>query len=161
MDIIKKEIPNFPNYYACSNGEIWSEKTKRFLKKNVTKNGYFRVGLTVNSITRQHLVHRLIAIAFLENPLNYPVVNHKDENKQNNNLENLEWCDMSYNSSYGQGKKKKIIMCDKNTHQELKIFNNSAEAIEFLQTGTTKNLSKCASGQAKSAYGYWWKYLTE
>ena len=46
MDIIKKEIPNFPNYYACSNGEIWSEKTKRFLKKNITKDGYLWKYLT-------------------------------------------------------------------------------------------------------------------
>ena len=65
MEIIKKEIPGFPKYYACNNGEIWSEKTHRFLKKNLTKDGYFRVGLTRGMETRQYLVHRLIAQTFL------------------------------------------------------------------------------------------------
>ena len=161
MEIIKKEIPGFPKYYACNNGEIWSEKTHRFLKKNLTKDGYFRVGLTRGMETRQYLVHRLIAQTFLPNEENLPIVNHIDENKQNNTVDNLEWCTISYNSSYGQGKKKKIIMCDKNTHQELKTFNCAQEAVEFLQKSNAKYLSECALGKRKSAYGYWWKYLTE
>lgn len=157
----KIEIPGFPKYYACENGEIWSEKTKRFLKKNITKEGYFRVGLTLGLETRQHLVHRLIALAFIPNPENYPIVNHKDENKQNNVPSNLEWCTISYNSSYGQGKKKPVVMCDKETHQELKIFNSAQEAVDFLQKPSAKVISACASGARKSAYNYWWKYLTE
>lgn len=161
MENIKKEIPGFPKYYACSNGEIWSEKTHKFLKKNVTKDGYFRVGLTKGMETRQYLVHRLIAQTFLPNEENLPIVNHIDENKQNNAVDNLEWCTISYNSSYGQGKKKTIVMCDKDTHQELKTFSCAQEAIEFLQKPNARYLSECALGKRKSAYGYWWKYLTE
>jgi hypothetical protein len=60
-----------------------------------------QVSLTKNKIAKKHKVHRLVAIAFIDNPDNLPQVNHKDENKTNNSVENLEWCDAKYNINYG------------------------------------------------------------
>ena len=65
------------------------------------KDGYLKIGLRKNKKTDFILVHRLVAQTFLPNPDNLPQVNHKDENKANNRVENLEWCTIEYNHNYG------------------------------------------------------------
>lgn len=83
-------------------GRVWSVKTQRYLKGTVTQAGYTYVHLTaVNGKRKKERLHRLVAIAFLPNPLDLPQVNHKDENKENNRADNLEWCDAKYNCNYG------------------------------------------------------------
>lgn len=64
------------------------------------KDGYLLVKLKDKGIERTFKVHRLVAAAFIENPNNYPTINHKDEDKKNNNVENLEWCTRYYNNHY-------------------------------------------------------------
>ena len=97
-----KDIPNFEGLYsATETGQIWSHYKNRFLTPTKSKNGYLKVILIKNKIPYNKMVHRLIAETFLPNPLNYPMVNHKDENKANNKVENLEWCDARYNANYG------------------------------------------------------------
>lgn len=66
-------------------------------------NNYFFVKLSKEGKTKQHFIHRLVAISFLSNELNYKEINHKDENPSNNKIENLEWCDRKYNINYGTG----------------------------------------------------------
>ena len=73
----------------------------RILKPCTTKDGYLLVNLCKNGKVKSFLVHRLVAEAFIDNTDNLPQVNHKDENKLNNNVDNLEWCDAQYNSNYG------------------------------------------------------------
>ena len=65
------------------------------------KNGYFKVGFWKNGEYKRCLVHRLVAFAFLPNPENLSEINHIDQNKENNRVENLEWCDRKYNNNYG------------------------------------------------------------
>lgn len=79
------------------------------MKPYKAKIGYQMVVLINNGIRNYQYVHRLVAEAFLPNPSNYPLVNHKDENKENNNVENLEWCSPSYNTSYNGAAKKRTI----------------------------------------------------
>ena len=79
---------------------------KRFYKGKVlipvkSNLGYLFVGLYCNEKNKRYLVHRLVAQAFIENPDNLPEINHKDEDKTNNSVENLEWCTAKYNLSYG------------------------------------------------------------
>lgn len=69
-------------------------------------NGYCCVNLSKNNHSKSFLIHRLVAMSFIKNPLNLPMINHKDENPKNNNVANLEWCDGKYNSNYGTRNKK-------------------------------------------------------
>lgn len=104
---IWKDIPGYERLYQVSNlGNVRSLNYRRsgkskLLKQGTDKKGYKQVGLWKNSKRKHYSVHRLVAIAFLPNPNNLPQVNHKDENKANNNIDNLEWCDAKYNNNYG------------------------------------------------------------
>lgn len=97
---------NFTGLYEVSNyGNIRSlnyNHTKKIkeLTPKPDNGGYLRIGLHKNGKQVNCLVHRIVAQVFLENPNNLPEVNHKDENKENNNVENLEWCDRQYNAQY-------------------------------------------------------------
>lgn len=103
---IWKDIKGFEGLYQVSNlGNVRSLKYRnQKLVKNLTpqtnNHGYKVVGLGENGKTKFALVHRLVATAFIDNPNNYPVVNHKDENPLNNRVDNLEWSTYSYNCIY-------------------------------------------------------------
>ena len=95
-----KPVVSYEGLYEVSNiGRIRNIRGK-LVKQSMTVSGYKRVTLRKNNIAKTKLAHRLVAEAFIPNPDNYNIVNHKDENKFNNNVENLEWCTQSYNSSY-------------------------------------------------------------
>ena len=122
MEEIWKDIPNFEGYYQASNlGRIRSVTRKakvkilhndfrtikgQLISPAITKDGYLKVSLSKNHKRYYFKVHRLIAQTFIPNPHNYPVINHKDENKQNNCVNNLEWCSIKYNCNYGSRNQK-------------------------------------------------------
>lgn len=84
-------MKNFPNYSIKPTGKVYSYSSNRYLKLKLTNAGYYSVVLSHNGTTKTFLVHRLVALEFIENPLNLPEVNHIDGNKLNNNVNNLEW----------------------------------------------------------------------
>lgn len=87
-------------YYITENGEIFNSRINRFMKQEITKFGYKRI-----EIKRKHfLVHRLVALAFIPNPKNKPVVNHKNRDVGDNRVENLEWCTIKENVNYAPTK---------------------------------------------------------
>jgi hypothetical protein len=88
-NIEKKKIQGFENYLILSNGTVLNSHNM-FLKPDISGR-YSRVKLYINNVGRKVLIHRIVANAFISNPLNLPEVNHKDGNKRNNNVENLEW----------------------------------------------------------------------
>lgn len=112
---IWKDIKDYEDYYQVSNmGRVrslprwiyYSDGRKYFydgvlLKQKHDHSGYCQVELTINSKLKTCKVHRLVAEAFIPNPNNLPQINHKDEDKDNNCVDNLEWCDSDYNSKYG------------------------------------------------------------
>ena len=97
-----KEIPGYEGLYEVSNmGNVRNVRRNKLLRLSKTNNRYIRVSLCKNGIKTGLTVHRLVTEAFLPNPDNLPEVNHKDEDKTNNRVENLEWCDHKYNMNYG------------------------------------------------------------
>ena len=97
------ELQIFENGYCpTSDGQIYSKKTNRFLRQTVGKDGYARFGYSIDGKIGSCLVHRLVATVFIPNPNNLPQVNHKDEDKTNNAMCNLEWCTPKYNCNYGE-----------------------------------------------------------
>lgn len=95
-----KEIDGFPNYYATEDGHIWSGWRDQYVSEVLMENGYRRVVLSKHNKSYNFLVHRLVAQAFIPNPDNKPCVNHKDLNRENNGVENLEWVTYKENNNY-------------------------------------------------------------
>lgn len=94
---MKKEITNYENYLIYDDGNVFNTNTNKMLCGSIGENGYKYYRLSKNNIKKMFYAHRLVAEAFLENPNNLPIVNHKDGNKLNNNLNNLEWVNYSDN----------------------------------------------------------------
>ena len=96
-------IDGIPPIYEISNfGNVRSLKRNRMKQQQIDKDGYKRVMLYGKSPFKKFVpVHRLVAMAFISNPKNYSQVNHKDEDKRNNDVSNLEWCTCLYNNNYG------------------------------------------------------------
>ena len=109
-------------------------KKGKILKPKIRKNGYLEVTLVHNKKAKSCLIHRLVANAFIENDNDYKYINHKDENKQNNRVDNLEWCTQSYNINFGSRNKK---VSDK--------LKNKIRPKEWC-----KNISKAKKGKTMS-----------
>lgn len=123
-------------------------------------NGYLRFNLRCNKTQRTVYVHKLVAEYFIDNPYGYTEVNHKDENKKNNCVDNLEWCSHIYNTNYGtmpdkiRHKKSKRIKCVE-TNQ---VFGSLKEAAEVMNVSNT-SISNCINRRSKTAAGYTWEYI--
>ena len=135
----------------------------KILKAGKASCGYLQVELGVDKRKTHPLIHRLVAKAFISNPDNLPEVNHKDENKENNCVENLEWCNRGTNINYGSGIKrsankrsKKVVMCDLNGN-ELEVFCSVNEASRQMNC-SVGNISECCNGRRETASGFKWKY---
>lgn len=198
---IWKDIPGFEGLYQVSNdGKVRSlnyNRTgkKQILKQSMDRGGYKMVQLWKNNKKETCKVHRLVAQTFIPNPNNWPQVNHKDENKSNNHISNLEWCTQEYNSNYGTrnerisvamkgkpkteqhrkkisenhadfkgknhpnyGKGKAVLMFTLDG-QFIRRFDCIVDANEFLgKNRNSTGITNCIRGDAKTAYGYKWKY---
>ena len=156
-----KPIIGFEEHYEVSSfGRVRNKHTNYLLKPIKCSNGYFKVCLTY-STKKYALIHRLVATAFLPNPFNLPCVNHIDENKGNNNIENLEWCTVQYNVTYG----KNTLVRNHTVYQYsmdnklIKKWDSLKEASEFLGI-TYQGISRCCRGLRKSHGGYKWEYAS-
>lgn len=162
-------IKEYEGVYMISN----KGGVKRIYKKHpngkhlnpiVDRDGYLRVSLSKNNIKRSYLVHRLVAEAFIPNINNFPVINHKDENKQNNQVDNLEWCTVKYNTQYNNGIEKRAskrrIPIKAIKDGQILYFKSIAEASEILQVNHA-NVIGCLKGVygRRTCKGYEFEYL--
>lgn len=152
--VIWKDIPNYKGLYQASNdGRIRSfyKKEPKELKQRLSNAGYFRVQLFKNKKGKWISVHRLIGITFLDNPENKPEINHKDENKYNNCVENLEWCTRKENNNYGtrlERFKKNMNYSKRKINNENQIKKCSKPIYQYLKNGTFiqswNSISECS-----------------
>lgn len=184
MNEIWKDVPGFEGIYQVSNkGNVKSldryvqcaDTVRHYkgclLKQCKKKNGYMEVRLRRSKIYKPKLVHRLVAEVFISNTEGLPQVNHKDENKRNNCVENLEWCTQAYNNLYGEGHKSR---CKNAKNGSIKATARAvlqysldgefvAEYFSAMEAGRVtgfrqSGISECCNGKQKTAYGYIWKY---
>lgn len=162
--IIWKPIPHFEDLYEVSNtGEVRSinprYKNKSFLKQGTSNKGYKNVCLCKKGVQKTINVHRLVALVFIPNPQNLPCVNHKDENKTNNNVSNLEWCSYYYNNTYGQRLTKSALKRSLPVRCiETGIIYSSAYAAQ-RETGIYQSgICNCCHGKAKTAGKFHWEF---
>lgn len=174
MSEIWKDIEGYEGIYKISNlgnvksleRTLWNGHTyytykERLLKKSINHNGYYTVRLSKDGKGVNYLLHRLLAIAFIPNPDNLPIINHKDGNKLNINLDNLEWSTYKDNNEHaietGLNKvAKKIKAIDVGTN-EVMYFESAREADRVLGVGY-KNISACLNGRQKTCGGYKWEF---
>jgi hypothetical protein len=156
-----KDIKGYEKLYAITScGKVWSYKRKKFLSHRLDKDGYPRVTLHKDGKLKTFFIHRLVAMAYIPNPNNLPEVNHKDEIKTHDWVNNLEWCDKKYNANYGtrnkrisdsaaasdSAKKRKKIYCI-----ELgQTFRSAYDAEKTLGVNQA-TISKCCNGKRDSA----------
>lgn len=167
-------IKSFDTYRKGPNGSIRICKG-RILKPVTTKDGYLKVTLCKNGKKKTFKVHKLVAEAFLEIPeelkhlkgTRYLQVNHKDENKLNNNVENLEFCDCKYNINYGTriervAKKNTNGKCSKKVYQytlDGKFVKEWKSTRECNRNGYNHGaVAACCRGKQKTHKGFIWKY---
>lgn len=150
-----RSIEGFDNYLVSNKGRIMNGKTGRILRPADDGGGYDKVVLCKNGITSTKKVHRLVAQAFIDNPNNLETVNHIDEDKHNNNVENLEWLSSGDNTRYSLSKP--VEQYDLYSGELLATYP-STMAVERLMGFGNSTISMACRGQYKKAYGYIWKY---
>ena len=171
MKEIFKDIKNYEGLYQVSNlGRVYSIRNNKILKPKLNKCGYLSVNLKYKGSHVTKSIHRLVAQTFIENPYNFPQVNHIDEDKTNNCVDNLEWCSAKYNINYGTRKEKcaatlkqtmgykDVAQIDINTNEVIAIFPSQCEASR--QTKIPQgNIGKVLRKERKMAGGYYWRYV--
>ena len=187
MEEIWKDIPGYEGLYQVSSlGNIKScqkilkyrngknvHRKETIMSLNKSFGQYLTVGLSKNNKRKLYNVHYLVAITFIDNPNNLPCINHKDEDKFNNSVNNLEWCSYSYNVRYNNNIRRLIDTrnsncsrgCEKQVYQYdlngvlIKVWS-SLKSIQRELGYKATNISSYCLGKynKKSAYGYKWSY---
>ena len=140
------EIKGYEDYMISSKGRVFSYNTKKFLKPQNNGYGYLFVILWKNGITKAHKIHRLVALAFIPNPENKRTVNHKDSDRTNNYVKNLEWATHSENSQHGYDNGLQKPPCLKGSkHGRAKL--SEKEVLEIRRLHATGNYTQTALGK--------------
>ena len=148
-------------------GNVRKTKSERLLKPFDTGRGYLNVKLSKDNIAKTISIHRLVAKTFIENPKNLKQVNHKDENKSNNNFENLEWCTHKYNQNYGIKKTVVAEKISKPVNQYdlegnfIKRWSSATEYYKSLGKKMGHGITDCCKNKRKTCYGFKWRYANE
>lgn len=144
-----REIVDNPNYEISNTGDVRHKEKKKILKQRISKWGYARARLSVSGISggKLYAVHRLVANAFIPNPLNLPQVNHKDGNKLNNNVNNLEWVTAKDNTQHAlrtgllkSGNKSHRTIIHKN--ELIEVYGLRNLGLSYKQIGDIYNVDK-------------------
>ena len=177
MEEVWRDIKGYEGLYKVSNlGRVKSFRNfsgfnKKFYKREKIMTpvdngrGYLHVMLSKNKNTKHVYIHRLVAQSFLPNPNNLQEINHKDENKKNNRVDNLEWISRKDNVNYGTATSRQVKARSKPVTQikNGKIINTFTSMREAARmTGFLfSSIQGCCTGKYKQAYGYEWRFTNE
>ena len=157
-------------YEVSDKGRVKSLKfgKERILRPVRNNNGYLLVGLRKNGEKKMYKVHRLVSQTFIQNPDNLPEINHIDEDKTNNKVQNLEWCNRKSNCNYGNRNKR---ISEKMTNGKLSKpvlqysldwkFIKEWQSLHDVERNlgySSGNISGCCTGRRKNAYNFIWKF---
>lgn len=169
MEEIWKDVIGYEGLYLISNnGNVMSLNYhglgyQRIIRQSTSCYGYKVVGLSKNGHSSQKFVHRLVAEAFIPNPFGFPQVNHRDEVKINNNVDNLEWCTNRYNVNYGTARERMIKKKKKNIVLQYDLSCNLLQTYESIAeaarcTGLCRaHISACYRGKNRTHGGFFWR----
>ena len=153
------EVAEYRGYYVTKCGKVFN-RYGRELKPSLNKGGYKFLSLSHKGKTKTTMLHRMLAECFIPNPNNYPQINHKDGNKLNNELNNLEWCTPSYNVQHAWDTglattaEKPVVCLDTGV-----VYKSARYAADTLNYKSPSAITACCLGKRKSAYNGWrWKY---
>lgn len=159
VEVVRKPVKGYEGYYEVDqfgrvfglnrivevedNGRVYQKPVKgKQMKQSVHTAGYKTVSLTKKGKTKTEFVHRIVAQAFLDNPNNLPFVNHRDEDRTNNFVENLEWCTVSYNSTYNNVHKKRAKKLVGIPHTDEHKEKISKSLKEYYQTNKSASIGR-------------------
>lgn len=170
-----RDIKGYEGLYQVSNfGRVksFNDHTKnktnningKILKQRITKDGYYESCLSKEGVKKTIRIHILVAEAFIPNPNNYPIINHRDERPKNNYFENLEWCDYKYNLNYGTAMKRRRISSSlKNIMQYdlngnlIKKWNSTFDLREETDYNVNGIIRVC-NGNLKTSNNFIWRF---
>lgn len=168
MEEIWKPIENYNDYKISNLGNVKSFKNnkEKILKPSKNSSGYLQIVLCKNGKAKSYFIHKLVAKTFIKNKNNYNEVNHKDENKENNIVDNLEWCNRLYNMNYGtiklkqaKSKMKKVAKINKD-NQIVEIYQSIKEAAKINNCIETHIVACCKHKEHCNTHkGYKWEYI--
>lgn len=166
-----KQIDGYPNYVVSNLGNVKNTNKDKQLKPKTHRDGYMCVTLYSNGVRKMFQIHRLVSIAFLPNIENHPIVNHKNGIKDDNRVENLEWCTVSQNTKHafdvlgvkGQcgNTNKPIHRINTTTGEIEKTYNSITEASADLNISRGSILNRIRDRAINSDLiggGYLWEY---
>lgn len=168
-----REIPGYDGEYLVSDaGRVFSNLKQKVLKTKKNNRGYVQIGLQKNKRPEYWLLHRIVAIAFIENPDNLPQINHIGEDKENNAARNLEWCTNLYNRHYGTGleramrnhdyeeiayKNRKYVAQQNDSRNTIAVWHGLAAAADAV--GGNKDAIRNSIKRGQRSSGYYWSYV--
>lgn len=153
-----QDVVGYVNLYEVSNlGRVRSLKCSnyRYLKQYLKNDGYVSVNLVKRRKFRKHNLDIIVAKAFIPNPNNYKMVKHKDNNKMNNCVDNLEWCEGVVSM---RRKHKQVQQIDISTNEVINTFNSVIDA-QHTTGCNQSNIIRCCKGKYKTTGGYKWSYI--
>ena len=158
-----RTVKEYDHYEVNNRGEIRHKKRKHILSPRKNSSGYLYVSFNINGRRRNFAVHRIVANAFIPNPNGYPEVNHKDYDRTNNNVGNLEWVSSSLNKHHAFQKEENCSSRGKEVNQYskegnfIKTYSSISEAAKEMNC-TVGAISNCCLGRSKTSKGFRWSF---
>lgn len=158
-----RTVKEYERYEVNTKGEIRHKKRKHILTPRKNSGGYLYVSFNIEGKRKNFAVHRIVANAFIPNPNGYSKVNHKDYDRTNNNVDNLEWVSSSQNKKHAYKKEENHLSRAKEVNQYskegvfIKTYSSVSEAAREMNC-TVGAISNCCLGRSKTSKGYRWSF---